>query len=141
MCSYSRGGCTHENEGTIAEAEKQTRTQVGRVDNTSVCGEKVVPAGKILRQIGDRNHKRTGQKAEGRMKAKVTERALLQRINRKLKADGEKIVKARNPDRQPELGAYYVIHVERNMITSRDVDPAELAEELGCLRGWEKAEL
>jgi hypothetical protein len=71
------------------------------------------------------------------MKAKVTERALLQRINRKLKADGERIVKPRLPD--PELGQYF-IRTEQ-AVTRRNIDPVKLAREIGCLQTWEKAEL
>ena len=71
------------------------------------------------------------------MKAKVTERALLQRINRKLKADGERIIKPRRPD--PELGAFYIVN--NHDVIRRNIDPVKLAREIGCLQTWEKAEL
>ena len=71
------------------------------------------------------------------MKAKITERALLQRINRALKADREKIVKPRHPD--PELGKYF-IRTDR-AVTKRNIDPVKLAREIGCLQAWEKVEL
>lgn len=135
MCSYRRGGCNHG--GTIAEAEKQRRTQVGRVDNTSVCGEKVVPAERIVQQTGDRNHQRTSQKVEGGVKTKISERALLQRIRRALKPDGANIVKARIID--PKLGLYYIVN--GRAVTKRDVDPVAVAKKLDVLREWEKAEV
>jgi hypothetical protein len=71
-------------------------------------------------------------------KLPVSERAVIQRINRKLKSDNEMVRKARGSARS--LGEYYVIDFNRNWITGQNVDIEELARELGVLREWETVE-
>lgn len=69
-------------------------------------------------------------------KLPVSERALLQRLNRKLRADGEVIKRARG-NVWTTLGDYYVVDVERNCIAQHHVDVEDLARELGVLQPWE----
>jgi hypothetical protein len=68
--------------------------------------------------------------------ASITERALVQRIRRKLKADGEALLAARGVARQ-ELGDYYVVNLNTNCIVTKDCDLEELGRETGTLRPWE----
>jgi F0F1-type ATP synthase beta subunit len=68
----------------------------------------------------------------------VTMSALLKRINRKL--DGEVLKTARGERARSELGAYYAVNPDRNVITAQHVDPAEWAHELGVLKSSEKVE-
>jgi hypothetical protein len=67
----------------------------------------------------------------------VTMRALIQRINRKIAADGEVLKTARGDRARLDLGAYYVIDVNRNFIASKHVDPEAWGRELGVLRPYE----
>jgi hypothetical protein len=79
-------------------------------------------------------------------KVPVTERALIQRINRRLKQDGEKLCAARGEGVQQRLGRFYVVetghHVRpKNHLSSgvvhTDVDVEKLAAKLGLLKPWE----
>ena len=72
-------------------------------------------------------------------KAPVTMRAVIQRINRKLKADDEQLRATRGEgNAQRELGDYYIVDFNRNSVMRKDVDPAKLARELGVLKPWEE---
>lgn len=70
-------------------------------------------------------------------KVPVTLRALIQRINRKLSADDEALRRARG-HAEAELGEYFIVNVDRNVVVTKNVDPARLAEELGVLAAWER---
>jgi hypothetical protein len=71
----------------------------------------------------------------------VTERALIQRINRKLRSRNGYALKAARGDRwRSELGDYYTVDVDRNWIVEKHVDPEELGRKLGALAQWEKLE-
>lgn len=67
----------------------------------------------------------------------VSTRALLQRINRKLAEGDEQLKTARSDRARLELGDYYVIDVNRNVVRGKNVDPETLGRELGVLKGWE----
>jgi hypothetical protein len=72
---------------------------------------------------------------------KLTDRALLQRINRKLKEQDKQVRKCRENSRSyNDLGSYYAVDVSRNSIAWLNVDLTELARELDVLRPWESAE-
>ncbi len=73
-----------------------------------------------------------------RMKVPVSMRALIQRINRKLKPELEALKITRGNQWRPELGDYYVVDLNRNSIIRKDVDPEKIARELGVLRDWEE---
>jgi len=77
----------------------------------------------------------------------VTMRALIQRINRRLKRehqDGERnleTVKAtRSPRARQDLGDYYLLNLERNLITGTHVDLEKFGRELGVLQRYERVE-
>ena len=69
----------------------------------------------------------------------VTMRALLQRINRRLEADGDKVLKvARSARARQYLGNYYIIDVTKNAIAGIGIKPEDYAMRLGVLAEWEE---
>jgi predicted metalloprotease len=71
-------------------------------------------------------------------KVGITMRALIQRINRKLRHEEEMLLTLRGQRDEVELGRYYVVNVRSNRVVAQRVDPAELGAELGVLRAWEE---
>jgi len=71
----------------------------------------------------------------------VSERALYQRINRKLKSDNEQLRTARSPQMEASVGRYFILDVYRNCISYQRVDLEELGRKLEVLKPWEKPEL
>jgi hypothetical protein len=67
----------------------------------------------------------------------VSMRALIARINRKLKADDEKLCATRERWRG-NLGDYFIVSLTSNIITCRHVDVEELARDIGVLRACER---
>lgn len=68
----------------------------------------------------------------------VPERALIQRINRRLKGDGEQLRTARSSRVALSVGRHYIIDVQRNFIAHRDVALEALGRKLGVLQPWEQ---
>jgi hypothetical protein len=68
----------------------------------------------------------------------VSRRALIQRINRKLR-DSDRMLKATRGERaRVDVGDYYVIDVRVNGIVEKDVDLEETARDLGVLTAYER---
>ena len=70
----------------------------------------------------------------------ITVRALLQRINRRLNKDFERVYKLRSP-RPPYMetyGDYYRVDLQINGVVDTDVDLEDLGRELGVMKAWEK---
>jgi hypothetical protein len=67
----------------------------------------------------------------------VTLRAVIQRINRKLRADEQTLKVTRGARWRGDLGDYYIVNANRNHVVATGVDPVELGRELGVLRPWE----
>lgn len=80
----------------------------------------------------------TGRQVLVGRKAIVTERAIIQRINRKLADDDLVLKTTRGANLQRSVGAHYVIDVQRNFITNTHIDPETYARELGVLAHWEE---
>lgn len=75
------------------------------------------------------------------MKAKITERALFARIDRKLAKDGERLRRCRSDSRAyAELGDYYIVNQSANTITAQHCTLEGLAKELDLLADWEELE-
>lgn len=72
----------------------------------------------------------------GNMKVAISERALIQRLNRTLAKDGEKLRKRRG-DGYHDTGDFYIIDVEKNCVAYMDVDIEQLGRKLGVLAKWE----
>ncbi len=60
---------------------------------------------------------------------------LVSRINRQLHKDGSTLRKARTWDHN--TGWYYIVDVDMNAIFDTEVDPEELARQMGVLRAGE----
>ena len=75
-----------------------------------------------------------------KMTVPVTARALVQRINRKLAADDERLCATRGERARLIIGDYHVLNVRRNVVVNTHVDIKELGRELGALRLWERME-
>jgi hypothetical protein len=74
-------------------------------------------------------------------KVGISKRALIQRINRKLRREDEQLRAARGGRDHQNLGDYYVIDYRGNFVTRKDVNIVTLGRELGVLQPWETAEL
>lgn len=74
-------------------------------------------------------------------KVKISHRALMIRVNRKL-AKKEQLLKKCKPSSAayPDLGGYYVIDTMQNSVTSKNCNFEELAKELDVLKPWEELE-
>jgi len=68
------------------------------------------------------------------MKVPVSERALIQRIRRALKAKGEDLRIARDHQRKM-LGRYYL--VGKSGVIAKNVNPVRVAEQMKLLEPWE----
>jgi hypothetical protein len=73
-------------------------------------------------------------------KIPVTERALLQRINRALAKNHEVLRRTRGEKWRPELGDFYVLDLNRNVIVSKHAEPLTLAKRLDVLKPYEELE-
>ena len=67
----------------------------------------------------------------------VSERALIQRINRVLIKRDEYLCVARGGRVLQEYGHYYTVDLRRNQAVQGDVDLEPFGRELGCLKEWE----
>ena len=64
----------------------------------------------------------------------ITDRALFQRINRRLAKQNEILKKTRGAGRAYlELGQYYVLNFNHNVIVRKDVELSSFAAELGVV--------
>ena len=79
-----------------------------------------------------------------KQKVGISERALIQRINRKLKSDNQKLCTQRywrdgsNLYENSNLGRYYVIDVYRNYVVDHHVDIEDMGRKLGVFAPWEE---
>jgi hypothetical protein len=76
-------------------------------------------------------------------KVPVSERALIQRVNRALKKDLRAVKIPRGLRMRQEAGAYYLLDLNRNWIVKtyrRGLRLESLARELGVLEAWETLE-
>ena len=73
------------------------------------------------------------------MKVPVSLRALMQRINRILAKDSERLCKARTERERLDryMGPFYLINESRNELIGGRLDPEELGRNLGALKPWE----
>jgi hypothetical protein len=73
------------------------------------------------------------------IKMKVTTRALVQRINRKLANENQKLCATRGERSRAEFGDYYIVNLHSGNVTSWRINPDEMARQLGVLRPYEEA--
>lgn len=67
----------------------------------------------------------------------VTTRALIQRINRKLKPENEILKTSRGARCRQDMGDYFIIDFFSNVVIAQHVDPETLGRELEVLKAWE----
>jgi hypothetical protein len=70
----------------------------------------------------------------------VTVKALLQRVNRRLRKTDQKVCRARSERVRLGLGAFYAVDEKRALILGKDVNLEQLARELGALKPHEELE-
>ena len=71
-------------------------------------------------------------------KVKVSERALLARVNRVLVKEGEKVLICRTDSRWfNDLGRYYSVNLNRNSIEAQGFDLEQWGRVLGLLKAYE----
>ena len=69
-------------------------------------------------------------------KVPVTEKALYQRINRKLRQRDE-VLKRSRASTELDLGKYFVVDLHRNAVTSHHIDIEDFGKQIGVLADWE----
>jgi hypothetical protein len=67
----------------------------------------------------------------------ISESALVQRLQRALRARGRSLRKA-SLKQQRSLGRYYIVSLDIGDVLKTDVDIENLARKLGVLEPWEK---
>ena len=67
----------------------------------------------------------------------VGKRALLARINRRLKEDGETLKATRGERMRLDCGDFYVVNLSRNAVTRKNIDLEVYGRSIGALQGWE----
>lgn len=67
----------------------------------------------------------------------VSQRALLQRINRRLAKEHEVLKTLRGQRYEHDLGRHYAVNYATNLVTATHVDPEAWGRELGVLAAWE----
>lgn len=67
------------------------------------------------------------------MPTSVTQRTLVQRINRKLAHQDKRLCKSRSFGDFSNLGSWYVLDTARNAVVDHHVTPESLGRELGVL--------
>jgi len=72
------------------------------------------------------------------MKVSVSERALVQRINRALAKDDRVLKKARSGRARFDLGEYYILDRSIPSVVEDHCDLEKVGRELGALTGWEQ---
>jgi hypothetical protein len=71
---------------------------------------------------------------EAKRYLRVSKRALVQRLNRKLRRQDE----ALRSKRGPNTGEYYLVDIGRNVLLKEEVDLEKLGRELGALAPYER---
>jgi hypothetical protein len=79
-------------------------------------------------------------KAKKQTKVPVSERALVQRLNRSLAADGMQLKKTVGARAFASLGDYYVIDIARNFVVEKELDIEALGRKRKVLAEWELLE-
>jgi len=73
-----------------------------------------------------------------KQKAIVSERALFQRLNRKLSRTNQQLRTSRTPRMEADCGRFYIVDTVRNAIAFKNIDLEAQGRDLGVLAPWEK---
>jgi hypothetical protein len=81
----------------------------------------------------------TAEKRESHAKWPVNPRAVMQRLNREFKADGEtrQVKKSRGERMKQEHGEYYIVDHGLGFIVFSDIDLEKWGREYKVLKDWE----
>ena len=99
--------------------------------------------------IRERRGRRMDDNKQGFGRVAITGRALYQRVDRKLRQDGEMLCTARSERAQKELGRFYIVergqHVRAKRAVSSgvvriNVNLEVVGRELGVLHPWEQVQ-
>lgn len=71
-------------------------------------------------------------------KVKVGRRALIQRINRALKAEGEVLKATRGGAARSSLGDFYTVNTRTNGVGDRNIDLEKYGRSMKVLAAWEE---
>jgi len=70
-------------------------------------------------------------------KVPVSVRAVIQRINRKLAPNDQQLKKCRGQRWYSDLGLYYILDVDHNLILDTHLNVESVARELNAIEEWE----
>ena len=70
----------------------------------------------------------------------VTERALKQRINRRLEKQGEVLKTLRGDRWYTDLGRHYILNIDHSFVVAGHIDLEKLGRELGAMAPYERLE-
>jgi hypothetical protein len=70
-------------------------------------------------------------------KLEITEGALTQRINRKLRRNRQRLCAVRGAGAESNLGYHVILDTNRNVITETQVNLENLGRRLGVMEPWE----
>ena len=73
-----------------------------------------------------------------KQKVIVSERALHQRINRKLSHTNQRLCASRTPRMEEDCGRFYIVDTVRNVVAFKNIDLEAQGRDLGALAAWEK---
>ena len=73
-----------------------------------------------------------------KQKVIVSERALFQRISRKLSHTNQQLCTSRTPRTELDCGRFYIVDKVRNVIAFKNIDLEAQGRDLGVLAAWEK---
>ena len=68
----------------------------------------------------------------------VAVRAVVGRINRRIKRHGQRLVVCRNAQHRAEVGQYFLVSIETGRLVERGVDLERLARGVFALELWEE---
>jgi hypothetical protein len=73
-------------------------------------------------------------------KVPISRRALIQRINRKLRHNGEvlKIARGSRAESESDVGRYFIVNIKRNSLVNDHCDPEAVGREIGVMAEYER---
>jgi hypothetical protein len=88
--------------------------------------------------LGDPKLVSEAQMPKKRTTIPVSERALIQRINRVLAKEDQVLKATRGMQASLDLGRYFILDCRANFVLDKHLDLKALGRKLGCLRAWER---
>jgi hypothetical protein len=75
-----------------------------------------------------------------KQKVPISMRALIQRINRKLRHNGEvsKVARGSQAESEADVGRYFIVNIERNLLVNDHCDPEAIGREIGVMAEHER---